>query len=213
LARAAVTNRFEQTLEELGWCIGEVAILRNGEAFALRHRDDAVLQLQQLECATDAVEIARFDDARKFRPLKTAPNLRHGWRIECETLREVELALEDIYPGRLAALREWRAERLTATPLRTTLNRQSGMYRVAAKISDEQIDDVVFRVCRSDGGCLRTILWRRDEAGALPSRSLAPSKFDPAYDQTGRDEKCAPLLCQEACAILIASARDAVKAE
>ena len=29
----------------------------------------------------NAFEIAKFDDAGNYRPLKTAPNLRHGWKI------------------------------------------------------------------------------------------------------------------------------------
>ncbi len=66
------------------------------------------------------------------------------------------------------------------------------MYRVAAKISDQQIDDLVGNFCRSNGGCLRTILWKRDDKGTVPSTKLRPEKFDPAHDQTGRGEKCIP---------------------
>ena len=33
--------------------------------------------------------IARFDDSGAYRPLKTAPNLRHGWRLELATLGAV----------------------------------------------------------------------------------------------------------------------------
>jgi sirohydrochlorin cobaltochelatase len=100
-----------------------------------------------------------------------------------------------------------------ATPLRETLGRQSGMYRIAASISDEQIDEVVARTCRSHGGCLRTILWKRDARGTVPSTKLPPEKFDPAYDQTGRGEKAIPLLCQEICSLLLNECRKAVKGE
>jgi len=102
------------------------------------------------------------------------------------------------------------------------LNRQSGMYRVAAKISDEQIDVLVGDFCRSDGGCLRTILWKRDASGKTASSKLPPEKFDPAVDQylsakrprsaTAATESI-PLLCQEACNLLVAACRDAVKGE
>ena len=110
-------------------------------------------------------------------------------------------------------LAAWQGNRLTTTPLRSTLNRQSGMYRVAANISDEQIGDVVGRFCRSDGGCLRTILWKRDQQGVVPSRKLPLEKFDPAHDQTGRGKRAIPLLCQEACNLLVAECRKVVKAQ
>ena len=96
------------------------------------------------------------------------------------------------------------------------------MYRVAAKISDEQIDDLVGDFCRSDGGCLRTILWKRDASDKGPSSKLPPEKFEPAVDQylsakmprsaTAATESI-PLLCQEACNLLVAACRDTVKLE
>ena len=53
---------------------------------------------------------------RQYRPLKTAPNLRHGWRLEVANLAELRLALDLFYPGRLAALAAWEAHRLATTP-------------------------------------------------------------------------------------------------
>src|SRR5207253_5837852 len=165
---------------------------------------------------------AKFDDAGSYRPLKTAPNLRHGWKILARDLLQVEKVIDSIYPGRIAVLHAFLSGQLTTTSLRETLNRQSGMYRVAAKISDEQIDGVVGNFCRSDGGCLRTILWKRDATDRIPSLKLPPEKFDPAVDQylsanrprsaTAATESI-PLLCQEACNLLIAACREAVKME
>ena len=134
----------------------------------------------------DAASIAKFDDAGKYRPLKTAPNLRHGWRLDLANTRELRLALEIFYPGRLATLLAFEEDRLQTTPLRQTLQRQSGMYRVAATISDAQLDDVVANFCRSDGGCLRTILWKRDVSGAPASTKLPPEKFDPTAGSNRR---------------------------
>jgi sirohydrochlorin cobaltochelatase len=182
--------------------------------FALCHRDDEKVRgLKIFRKPDDAVEIARYDDAGNYRPLKTAPNLRHGWLLEVVDLGELRLALDYFYPGRLEMFAAWKENRLSTTALRETLDRQSGMYRVAAKISDEQIDDVVGKLCKSDGGCLRTILWKRDAAGAVPSTKLPPEKFDPAHDQTRRGENAIPLLCQEACALLVNECRKAVKGE
>jgi hypothetical protein len=40
---------------------------------------------------------------------------------------------------------------------------------------------------------------------------LPPEKFDPRSDQTGGGEAVVPLLCQEACNLLVAEARDVVQ--
>jgi sirohydrochlorin cobaltochelatase len=191
--------------------VGEVLVRQlDGGGFELTHREKHVSPTMEV-AAGAVIEISKFDDAGNFRPLKTAPNLRHGWKIIASDLSLMIDAIDAIYPGRLAAWRAWKNRRLTTTPLRATLNRQSGMYRVAAKISDAQLDELVGNFCRSDGGCLRTILWRRDQNGALPSKKLPLEKFDPAFDQTGRGEHCIPLLCQEACNLLVAACREAVK--
>lgn len=189
-------------------CIGEILIEKRGTGFAVSHRDDQ--GRSDLAPTQDAASIAKFDDAGKYRSLKTGPNLRHGWRLDLANTRELRLALEVFYPGRLAALLAFEKDRLETTPLRQTLERQTGMYRVAANISDPLLDDVVANFCRSDGGCLRTILWKRDTSGAPASTKLPLEKFDPKQDQTGDGKSCIPLLCQEACNLLVAECRNAV---
>ena len=211
---------------------------RAGAGFVLSHRDEASRdQLQRYRDAEDAIEIAKYDNAGNYRPLKTAPNLRHGWQLELATVEELRRALDYFYPSRLALFAAWKSGYLKTTVLRETLDRQSGMYRVAAKISDPQINDLVADFCRSDGGCLRTILWKRDRNGAIASTKLPKEKFDPACDQpaarptqvgTSRcDVRTAqraiptshsfpatvPLLCQEACNLLVAECRKVVKGE
>ena len=209
-----------QALAEKVSRIGQLEIERLEGGFVLFHRDDAGRSDLGEHEIDDAFEIARFDDAGSYRPLKTAPTLRHGWKIFALDLLQVEQVIDAIYPGRLAMLRAFKSGELTTTSLRETLNRQSGMYRVAAKISDEQIDGLVGDFCRSDGGCLRTILWKRDTCKKDPSLKLPPEKFDPAVDQylsakrprsaTAATESI-PLLCQEACNLLVAEARKILK--
>jgi len=187
------------------------------DGFVLSHRDDETVdELQTFRDAEDAIELAKYDDAGNYRPLKTAPNLRHGWRLELDTLEELRRALDYFYPGRLAVFAAWKKGEMQTTSLRETLDRQSGMYRVAAKISDSQIDDLVADFCRSNGGCLRTVLWKRDQGGAIASTKLPKEKFDPDYDQASiRPESptpaTVPLLCQEACNLLVAECRKVVK--
>jgi hypothetical protein len=86
------------------------------------------------------------------------------------------------------------------------------MYRIAAQIDDPAADELVGNFCRSDGGCLRTILWQRNIEGVIASTRLPADKFDPRHDQTGGGSPVLPLLCQEACTLLIAEARKVVQA-
>jgi sirohydrochlorin cobaltochelatase len=201
---------FESLLPETSW-IGQLEISATPDGFFIYHRDDAERNDLTDHASEDAIEVAKFDDNGNYRALKTAPNLRHGWKIFVNNVVELEQSIEAIYPGRLAILQALESGELVTTSLRETLNRQSGMYRVAAKISDHQIDNLVGDFCRSDGGCLRTILWKRDDKQQTPSTKLPPEKFDPAHDQTGRGEKCLPLVCQEACNLLVAACRETVK--
>jgi sirohydrochlorin cobaltochelatase len=194
-------------------CIGQVAIQDGNGSFTLTHRDDAGRNdLAPLSSTEDAAELARFDDAGNYRPLKTAPNLPHGWRLALRSIGELRIALDLFYPGRLAAFFVFEKHELIATPLRETLGRQSGMYRIAAQIDDPAADELVGNFCRSDGGCLRTILWQRDLEGTVASTRLPAKKFDPQHDQTGGRRPVVPLLCQEACNLLIAEARKVVQA-
>jgi len=197
--------------------IGQIEIKQTQTGFVLAHREDAGCEAWEIyRSPDDAEKLAKFDDEGNYRPLKTAPNLRHNWRLELDDLDALQRALDLFYPGRLAALTAWEAHRLATTPLRQTLNRQTGMYRSAAKISDDQVDRLVGRFCRSQGGqpgCLRTILWARDDSGARPSLRLPLDKFIAPLDQTGRSENVMPLLCQEACNLLVAKARAVVKGD
>jgi sirohydrochlorin cobaltochelatase len=213
--------------------LGQILIQKTSDGLVLSHREDeARKDLQTCRNAEEAVEIAKYDDAGNYRPLKTAPNLRHGWRLTPQTVEELKRALDYFYPGRLAVFAAWKTGQLHTTNLRDTLDRQSGMYRAAAKISDAQIDDVVGHFCRSDGGCLRTILWKRDAHGTVSSTKLPNEKFDPTFDQakaldrsgssalaeatvdkTTQTIATVPLLCQEACNLLVAECRKVVKGE
>src|SRR5438093_10988043 len=181
-------NCIERCLEPMltaPFYFGQILVRKTSTGeFVLSHRDEEATDASQpFRNAEDAIEIAKYDDAGNYRPLKTAPNLRHGWRLELDTLEELQRALDYFYPCRLAVFAAWKSGKLQTTPLRETLNRQSGMYRIAAKISDTQIDNLVADFCRSNGGCLRTILWQRDGDGAIASTKLPKEKFDPSHDQ------------------------------
>jgi sirohydrochlorin cobaltochelatase len=221
-------NPVEQRLEPVlspPFCFGQLLVRKaTTGGFVVSHFDDALVdKLQTYRDAEDAVQIAKYDDADNYRPLKTAPNLRHGWRLELATFEELRRALDYFFPGRLAVFAAWKSGHLKTTALRETLERQSGMYRVTARISDPQINDLVADFCRSDSGCLRSILWKRDRNGGIASTKLPKEKFEPGYDQATAKPRSTPaatmrtatipLLCQEACNLLVAECRKVVKGE
>ena len=116
--------------------IGQIRIVATESGLVLHHReDDGREDLAVYHSPNDAIELARFDDAGEYRALKTAPSLRHGWRLELTDLPAVRAALDFFYPGRLAALERWEASRLEPTPLREAVGRQRGTFHVAHKIS------------------------------------------------------------------------------
>lgn len=191
--------------------IGQVGIVPVDGHFLLSHRDD--IGTDGLRCyrSDQARELAIFDDAGAYRPLKTAPNLPHGWQIVAADIDEVVRVVDAIYPARIAVLRASNSGELAITSWRETLERQSGIYRAAAAISDAESEQLIGNFCRSDRGCLRTVLWKRDSTRRVASTKLPSEKYDPAFDQTGQGKKCLPLLCQEPCNLLVAAARQLVK--
>lgn len=189
--------------------IGEIVILGRYE---VRHcLDVSVEGLTPYTMPEAAREIALYDAAGNYRPLKTAPNLRRGWRLCLSTIGQVHEALDSFYPAMLAARLAFQQGRLAVTPLRETLERQSGMYAITRKITDSQADALIGSFCRSNGGCLKTILW--PIAPGVRIGSLPPEKFNPSFFslQPSAVIPAIPLLCAEACNLLVAQAREAVK--
>lgn len=180
--------------------IGQVLVRDN---FSLRHIEDAdASELEVFACPEAAIDIARFDACGHYRPLKTAPNLKQGWEIRLGSLSETRLALDFFYPAALGKALALERGGLQTTDLRETLARQTGMYAVAKKISDDEARTLICQTCDHTSKCRNTILW-----------SIAPRVPTPLTQttDTGLKEPF-PLLCTEACPLLIGAARAIVKA-
>ncbi len=192
-------------IEAGGHEIGEIHLAREGDGFVLCHRAEIDrTELTAHAGAEAARDLAHYDDAGKFRPLKTAPNLRHGWRLMLANLAELRRALDYFYPAMLGVWVSHHRGELPAVPFRETLARQTGMYRVTQKITDEQAQQMIGAFCQSDGGCLKRLLWPL--APGTPITTLPAEKFSPDAAPGAM-----PLLCQEACNLLVAKAREVVK--
>ncbi len=202
------TLELERWLRAGGKSVGQLSIAPSGDGWELRHVEDVGRNdLEAFAKWEDARTLANLDDAGAFRPLKTAPTVRHGWRLVLPDAEAVRLALEYFYPAMLGVWLAHRAGEVTPVDLHDTLGRQTGMYRITQKLTHEQAQRLIAKQCRSNGGCLKTILWRISDGVTVPL--LPPEKF--RADHTPADT--IPLLCQEACNFLVAAARKMVKDE
>jgi sirohydrochlorin cobaltochelatase len=173
------------------WTLGQVAI----HEFALCHVEDSARHdLAAYQSPEDARELAIFDDAGAYRPLKTAPNLRHGWRLHLATIDQLRLALDFFYPAALGTWLAFRRGELAPVSLRETLERQTGMYRVSRRITDAQAAEVIQKTCVA--GCLRHRLW-----GIHGVEETSASREIPV----------SAILCAEACNLLVAACRPLAK--
>jgi len=189
-----LTARLADWLAGGGERIGQVRIRRMGDQWELRHVDDeGRADLTEHTGAEAARHIVNLDASGAFRPLKTAPNLVRGWRLVLGDVVDVHRALDYFYPAMLGVAESFHRCELHHVPLRETLERQTGMYRVTQKITDDQARAMIDRFC---AGCLKQRLW--EISGPHPQRpSFGAHEF--------------PLLCHEACNLLVAEARKVVK--
>lgn len=202
-APCSTRDLLRQSLDCGRLLIGEILL---GRDFSLRHVSDAGNpDLKCYSSASDAREICRYDAEGNFRPLKTAPNLKTGWVLETGSLEEMELALEFFYPAALGLWLSALKGTLDPTPLRSTLDRQTGMYRITQLLTDNQALDLVARCCTSGGGCLRTVLW--DLKDGVPVASLPSEKRSLDFLPPDR----IPLICRELCNLVVAAARPIAK--
>jgi hypothetical protein len=175
--------------------LAQVLIQRRGAGFELRHIDDrdaTTDSLRPLPLA-EARHFAQFNAAGEFRPLKSAPDLRRGWRLSVANATELETALTHLHPGAMA---DWFAAQAANPPVtnyREYTTRQSGMYRITAMLTDAQAAEVIGAVCDKTR-CLKRRLWT---APGTPVDAPAAKSLIP---------------CLEPCAVLMESARKELRA-
>jgi hypothetical protein len=175
--------------------LGQVRICRMEGGFELRHIDDWVLPADQLKtsAAEEGREIAQFTEAGAFRPLKSAPTLRRGWRIVAGSDEELGTAIDRLYPGAIADLYATLQQPAPVTDYRQFTARQTGMYRITNFLDDSNAAAVVEKWCAREF-CLKRRFW--DVAGHAPE--------DPGRKSV--------IPCLEPCAILLEYARKVVRA-
>jgi hypothetical protein len=176
--------------------LAQVRVQRLAAGFELRHvsdRDTGADTLRHIPVAELRAQ-ASFTATGEFRPIKAAPNLRAGWHCRVTSDAELELALNQLYPGALA---DWFAAQQPAPPVthyRDFTARQTGMYRITTMLTDAQAGQMI-RACCDARFCLKRRLWT--VASLAPDAAQAKSLIP----------------CLEPCAVMLEFARKAVRIE
>ena len=194
-----ISTFLQSWLEAGGGQMGQVLVREIDGQFEVRNVADENVdssELKAFSCASDAREVSKYAEDGEFRPLRAQSNLAQGWVLRLESPAALQMALDAIYPG---ALGMWASrDSLRITPLRDTLERQTGMYRYAHKISDEGANSIIAKRCEAT--CLRQILW------PLSSEDPAKTPNEPRSNKIH-------LLCPDACNLLVADARKQARNE
>jgi 4Fe-4S iron-sulfur cluster binding domain/DR2241 stabilising domain len=174
--------------------LAQVLIQRDGKEYELRHVEDDEQKSLKLVPLSEIRLLAQCTATGEFRPLKSAPTLSRGWQIRVANEVELEFALNQLYPGAIA---DWYAARQVNPPVthyREYVNRQSGMYRITAMLSDAQVAEVIGGCCNRKL-CLKRRCW---SISTVPPDAPSIKSVIP---------------CLEPCALLMETARKTMRAE
>jgi hypothetical protein len=170
--------------------------------YELRHEADATRDssaLEQYEDPSEARDIARFDDDRQYRPLKSAPTLPTGWVFPDLGPEELLTAVEYIYPATVANWHREREGNLDVSHWHETMARQTGMYGLIEtwdRGEGHEHVEWVAEACCDDSQCLKRREWEYD--------AETPLSVD-----GGNGE----FPCREPCSLVVAAARKWTKLE
>ena len=174
------------------YVLAQVLIRKTGTGFEVRHINDR--DAKDLKIVKDLRQTSQFTDTGAFRPLKSAPNLRRGWRAELCDADQLGLALNYLYPGAIADWFAVHSGRAQPTNYREFTARQTGMYRITAMLSDERAGEAT-KACCDRRFCLKQRLW------TVPGVS--------ADDRAAKST----IPCLEPCAIMLEFARKVMRME
>ncbi len=173
--------------------LGQIVVTRVDSGFEVRHAEDQGAGSLETVASEKLRSLVQFTADGEFRPLKSAPTLRRGWRALAQDSPALEGILNILYPGALADLYAIDAGTGSPTSYHEFTNRQTGMYRITQKLDDCQVVDVIEKCC-IPALCLKRRLWSVDGRNTLAfqGNSLIP--------------------CLEPCAILLEQARKTARA-
>jgi hypothetical protein len=197
----AVPERYDALTDGLTRSWGELQVTVRADTdgrrrYEIRHSDDADADPDTLETHDDpqaARDLAKADSRGRYRPLKTAPSLRTGWRFGDLAASGVVRIVEVLYPATIANWHREREGTLDIDHWRDTMRRQTGIYGVIDTWDrGEGYEHVnwVAEACCDDSQCLKRREWEYDDETDL--------------DVDGGDGE---FPCREPCSLVISAAR------
>jgi hypothetical protein len=199
----SVPDRYDVLVEDEGftrtWGQLRVTVSLDDDGarrYEIRHENDvgaAVDDLDAYDDPLDARTLAKHDDRGRYRPLKTAPSLRTGWRFADLGPTEVVQAVDSFYPATVANWHREREGELDVTHWHETVERQSGIYGVVEtwdRGEGHEHVNWVAEACCDDSQCLKRREWEYDDGTALTP-----------------DGGSGVFPCREPCSLVIAAAR------
>ncbi len=155
--------------------------------FEIRHELDRQAPLEALRRLRDpdeAQSIAAATEAGDYRPLKTAPDLRGGWRFAGLTKDEAWEVYAHLYP---AVPVHWFLERIGRLPVVSfddVAKRQTGIHAKVGSLGPPEVGALVEECCESHR-CLREPTW---------------------WSKGSRDELQPRIPCPAACSVFLSRA-------
>ncbi len=157
---------------------------------------------------SSARDLSTYADDGSYRFTKGQTNLKRGWVMILENPEDLRMALDQFYPAAVGMVLAARDGTLEIENLRDKLSRQSGMYRNARLIRDDDAQRLVREVCGPAHQCAKRILWRMDEHTPLDDSEA--SRYNGIPGDVPENEAI-PLLCREACNHFVAECCRVVK--
>lgn len=103
---------------------------------------------------TSPAQLRHIIRENPFRPLITTTGLQKGWFAPAQSLDEVCAIIETVYPALIPHL--FVDENYLSTPIRVTIDRQTGIYRELVNLDTALIQPITDEICV---GCIRQPTW------------------------------------------------------
>jgi sirohydrochlorin cobaltochelatase len=166
---------------------GQVLIEAKDDEFTIRHIDDQAPQ-QHIDNPSVLRQLLSLDANGNFRALRTGIDMPRGWYVKVTSFEMLLAALETIYPTAWIDYVQQQNQTLPTQTMEQVAERQTGIYRLVAKLPSTRLPDIVAAHC---GSCVRQPTWFDGVAtdGKLPCPEPCQCWMSFALQQVEADRK------------------------